>query len=357
VKVLDSTGTGFTSCVVSGFDWVTEQRREYNDGPADGDPGTNILVINASLGGPTSQALCTAVNNAVAQGILVATAAGNGMEDASGSGPGNCLKGVTVSAFADFDGIPGGLTDQTASYNNCTETEDDSFACFSNHGAVIDLAAPGVEVVSTVPGGLYAWAGGTSMAAPHVAGALLLYRLQGGYNQAIDGPVVTSSLVSYGWTQSQGSTCGFAGDPDSIREPMLFLGTNCFGDRDGDGTLDQADNCPDWANPLQELPAWGVPPGDTDCDGFTRGHESYSYSLASRRCAATTSPNDEAYDSWPTDNDDNGLTNLPDVIRMASSYNAYAGDPNYDKRYDINADGGVNLADIIRFGPFFNKNC
>ncbi|MEO7666078.1 MAG: S8 family serine peptidase, partial [Dehalococcoidia bacterium] len=101
VKVLDSKGVGYTSCVVSAFDWVTARRREFNDGSADGDAGINILVINASLGGPPSQTLCLAISNAVARGIIVVTAAGNEGADTAGSGPGNCLKGVTASAYAD----------------------------------------------------------------------------------------------------------------------------------------------------------------------------------------------------------------------------------------------------------------
>ncbi len=357
IKILDSTGSGFTSCAVAGFDWVTGRRREFNDGSLDGDPGINILVINASLGGPPSGALCTAVSNAVARGILVATAAGNDGEDAATSGPGNCSKGLTVSAYADFDGVPGSFLDRTVSFSNCTETDDDSFGCFSNFGSSVDLAAPGVEIVSTVPNGLYAWAGGTSMATPHVAGALLLYRLQGGYHEPTDGPVVASSLVSAGWTQSQASTCGFTGDPDGFREPLLFLGANCFGDRDGDGVLDQADNCPDWANAAQNLPPWAVPGGDTDCDGFARGHEAYGYYLAARHCAATSTPGDEEFDSWPTDNDDNRWTNLSDVSRIANSYNTSLGSPLYQPRFDVNADAIINLADLVRFSPFYNKTC
>ncbi|MEO7667412.1 MAG: S8 family serine peptidase, partial [Dehalococcoidia bacterium] len=258
---------------------------------------------------------------------------------------------------ADFDGVPGGFTDQTVALANCTESEDDSFACFSNYGPVVDIAAPGVQIMSTMPNGLYGLASGTSMAAPHVAGALLLHLLHGGYSGPVDGPVLTSSLISSGWTRSQDSTCGFTGDPDGFHEPLLYLGSNCFGDRDGDGVLDQADTCPDWSNPDQVLPSWPVPTDDTDCDGFTRVHEAHGYVLASQRCAATTTPNDEDYDSWPTDNDDNRFTNLTDVIRMSPAFNSTDGAANYDPRFDINANGAVNLADVVRFGPFFNKSC
>jgi subtilisin family serine protease len=357
IKVLDSGGSGFTSCVISGFDWATARKREFDDGPADGDPGINIQVLNASLGGSTSTALCSAVSNAVARGIIVVTAAGNNGADASGSGPGNCSMGVTTSAYADFDGMPGGLTPGSFTFANCTESVDDSFACFSNHGSPVDLAAPGVQILSTVPDGLYGWAGGTSMAAPHVAGALVQFRLLGGYSGPADGPLVTSALVASGWVRSQGSTCGFTGDSDTFHEPLVYLGGNCFGDKDGDGRLDQADNCPDRNNPAQDLPSWPVPPGDTDCDGFTTTIEARTYSLASQRCASTVTPDDEVYSSWPTDIDNNRVTNLSDVIRMSPAYNTTEGSLNYDPRFDLNADGTVVLTDILKFGPFFNKPC
>lgn len=357
VKVLDSNGSGFTSCVISGFDWVTARKREFDDGAADGDPGINIRLINASLGGSTSTALCTAVGNAVARGIIVVTAAGNSGTDASSSGPGNCPAGVTTSAYADFDGTPGGLASGSFTFANCTESVDDSFACFSNYGSPVDLAAPGLQILSTVPDGLYGWAGGTSMAAPHVAGALVQYSLLGGYDGPADGPIITSALVASGWVRSQNSTCGFSGDPDAFHEPLIYLGSNCFGDKDGDGRLDQADNCPDWSNPAQDLPSWPVPPGDTDCDGFTTAIEPGTYSLASQRCALTVTPDDEIFSSWPTDSDDNRVTNLTDVIRMSPAYNTIEGSPGYDPRFDLNADGVVALTDVLKFGPFFNKPC
>jgi subtilisin family serine protease len=51
VKVLDSQGVGYTSCVISGLNWVAGRKAEFNDGPGDGDPGINFLVANMSLGG------------------------------------------------------------------------------------------------------------------------------------------------------------------------------------------------------------------------------------------------------------------------------------------------------------------
>jgi subtilisin family serine protease len=357
VKVLDSQGVGYTSCVISGLNWVAGRKAEFNDGPGDGDPGINILVANMSLGGSTSGALCAATANVVAQGVIVPVAAGNEAADAGTSGPANCSEGITVSAFADFDGASGGFATGSMTAANCTETQDDSFACFSNYGSQVEIAAPGVDIVSTLPGGLYGWGSGTSMATPHVAGALALFRAIGGYAGPANGPIVMSALTAGSWTEAQNSTCGFTGDPDSVREPLLHFGGLCFGDRDGDGVLDESDNCPDWPNAGGALPTWPVPAGDSDCDGFSTAKEAPAYNKADKHCAATAAANDETYASWPPDNDDSQTANLADVVRMGPSYNAAAGDPDYDARFDLNSDARVSLSDVITFGPFFNKNC
>ncbi|MEX2390967.1 MAG: S8 family serine peptidase [Dehalococcoidia bacterium] len=221
VRVLRDDGYGCDEDVILGVDWVTGRQMEYNDGAGDLDPGINFTVANMSLGGDPSPAICAAIAGSVAQGVMYAVAAGNYSQDASHSGPADCSTVVTVSAYADYDGQPGGLAEQV-----CPDP-DDSFAYFSNFGSLVEIAAPGVCVMSTYPNGAYAAMSGTSMATPHVAGALALFKASTGYSGPYDGPSVMSALNSAGWTRPQNSECGFSEDPDNFREPVLYLGSSC----------------------------------------------------------------------------------------------------------------------------------
>ncbi|MFP8487560.1 S8 family peptidase [Gracilimonas sp. Q87] len=142
VKVLDSRGSGSYSGVIAGVDHV----------------GANASagdVANMSLGGPTSDALDDAVLTASSNGIWFSLAAGNSSEDANNSSPArvNGSYIVTISAM----------------------DSNDDWASFSNYGnPPVDYAAPGVSVNSTWKDGGYNTISGTSMAAPHAAGVLLL---------------------------------------------------------------------------------------------------------------------------------------------------------------------------------------
>lgn len=142
VRVLDRRGSGTTSGVIAGVDYVRQNA-------SSGD------VANMSLGGGTSTALDTAVFNASSGGVLFALAAGNDSGDANNHSPAR-VNGEyidTVSAFG----------------------KDDVFAWFSNYSnPPIDWAAPGVSIESLWKNGGMKTISGTSMATPHVAGLLLL---------------------------------------------------------------------------------------------------------------------------------------------------------------------------------------
>lgn len=142
VRVLDNSGSGSYSGVIKGVDYVAASA-------AEGD------VANMSLGGPKSDALNAAVVGAASRGIFFALAAGNESDYAELYSP----------ASAQHDNI----------YTVSAIDSSDAFAWFSNYGnPPVDCAAPGVGVLSTKNGGGSTTLSGTSMAAPHVAGLLLL---------------------------------------------------------------------------------------------------------------------------------------------------------------------------------------
>lgn len=142
VRVLDRRGSGTMSGVIAGVDYVARSGR----------PGD---VANMSLGGGANSSLDSAIVNAAAMGIRFTIAAGNSSAYAGNYSPArvNGANVFTVSAFGFGDG----------------------FASFSNYGnPPIDFAEPGVSIKSTWIGGAYNTISGTSMAAPHLAGLLLL---------------------------------------------------------------------------------------------------------------------------------------------------------------------------------------
>ena len=207
VRVLDNNGSGSWSSVICGIDWVT------------GNAGV-IDVANLSLGGSSSEnasscgssSLHQAICNSVGAGITYAVAAGNSAADAKDFVPAMYSEVITVSALADFDGKPGGLGSPT-----CRSDVDDTFADFSNHGAVVDIIAPGVCIRSTWKGGGYGTMSGTSMASPHAAGAAALYKASApGASPA----QVKAALQDAGTLDWNG-----VDDKDGIKERLLTVAT------------------------------------------------------------------------------------------------------------------------------------
>jgi aqualysin 1 len=142
VRVMDCTGSGSVSGTIAGVDWVTANHVK----PA---------VANMSLTAPASDALDQAIRRSIAAGVTYVMAAGNSNANACDASPARVGEALTVGAS--------GLADDRA--------------YFSNWGPCLDLFAPGVGILSsyvtsdTAMGSL----SGTSMAAPHVAGAVALF--------------------------------------------------------------------------------------------------------------------------------------------------------------------------------------
>ncbi|MDI6101225.1 S8 family peptidase [Actinoplanes sp. NEAU-A12] len=177
VRVLDCAGEGYVSEIIDGIDWVTRNA----DLPA---------VANMSLGGGYSRAMDRAVEDSIAAGITYVVAAGNEDANVRLSSPAHVSRAVTVAA---------------------TDSRDRR-ASFSNYGAGVDLFAPGVDIKSATAESDTATAkySGTSMAAPHVAGAAaLILDAYPSYTPA----QVQAKLIANATT---GKVTGRAGSPNRL---------------------------------------------------------------------------------------------------------------------------------------------
>lgn len=206
VKVLAADGYSRDGSVACGLEWVLD-----NAGLID--------IVNMSLGGTLGsrdedncglgngdayhQLICAIVN----AGIPVVVAAGNENRSTTYVFPARYQEAITVSALVDSDSLAGGNGPMTS------RGPDDTMANFSNYGSHVDVIAPGVNILSSVPGG-YGYKSGTSMASPHVAGAAALYLAQ---NPGASPAQIDSALKSTG-------NLNWTGDKDAWKEPLINAG-------------------------------------------------------------------------------------------------------------------------------------
>lgn len=141
LRVLDRRGSGPNSGVIDAINYAVSNGKL-------GD------VINLSLITSYMQSMNDAVTGASDAGFLVAIAAGNSAVDASGYSPASA-EGANVFTVSAFE-------------------LGDKWAFYSNYGAPVDFSEPGSSIYSTNKDGGYSTKSGTSMAAPHMAGILLL---------------------------------------------------------------------------------------------------------------------------------------------------------------------------------------
>ncbi|MBT6053884.1 MAG: S8 family serine peptidase [Planctomycetaceae bacterium] len=265
LKFLDANGSGSTSDAIQAVNYATMMKNQY---------GQNVRVTSNSWGGGgSSSAMRQAIESGAEAEIVFIAAAGNdGMNnDTNPQYPASYTSDAVISVAA---------TDR-----------NDALANFSNYGATgVDIAAPGVGIVSTTPGNSYASFSGTSMATPHVAGAVALAL-------AVDPTLTVSQLRS-----------GLLGTVDAVAG---LVGKTVTGGRLNVGRLVES---------LSSEPTVPLPPSGLNAsDGST---------LGSVRVSWGSSLSAESYTLWRNGTDDASTATIIADSLSTTSYQDVAADVN-----------------------------
>jgi subtilisin len=235
LKIFGNTPIYWSSDLMKALNYVSKNAKD-------------IEVVNLSLGRiGFSWPETIAIFDLVSKGIVIVTSAGNDNLDADSNTPARIPLAITVSAITDSDGkcggagpalpgIPGMHIFQPRSISN----PDDFIASYSNYGSVVDLAAPGSRILSTDKNGGYSLKSGTSMAAPHVAGAAALYmslhptanpfqvdsflKNLGTKAPATGNPRIPCDGAGRGYFDDRYFTSGIVVLTDKDKEPLLYMG-------------------------------------------------------------------------------------------------------------------------------------
>lgn len=240
IRVFNDLDISYVTDSVAALEWVIDNADE-------------IQVVNMSIGSNASvSALRTAVQNAVAAGVVIFAAAGNDAEDVYGADgvfgnsddfiPAAYPEVAAVSALRDSDGQPGGLSGSS----------DDTFWTGSNRsysvvagnpvnspGGAIDLMMPGYNIYSTHINSGYVNKTGTSMASPHAAGLAALYiAAHGRATNAAEVYAIRQALIDSASEQTSPRGLKTQNDPDGNPERIGYI---IPADFNLDGRVDEID--------------------------------------------------------------------------------------------------------------------